>query len=483
MGASARQRRSTAPDSRADRERLRRGSAFESSLEAVGVQLGGAVASSGIGASVLHSTTYSSWPSYPWEADAVQQRPRPPSQDGDGFRRDWDVDTLARLAKVKAAAAAAETAEPDLPVWWITFQMSWWAPQWITGGLLVGILIPFKLLDIVGEERKSHALALVTVMNTCVNLCGPLFGGASDAMPYTSVGRRRPFIVVGMLAVAMGIYVMCYAHSYGLFFAGWALFCVGNNCAQPAYSCLLPELIPNQQRGLASGIFVFFQVFGALISSGLGLLVGQSTISDDVAYWILIGLALYSAVAGCIGMGKRPGLWSPERPPLDEKKTDAGEVTEPLLGAAATEAAVDVYVEATPATGDDDQAVTAADAHSALPALPAPIRKLLSFFTAFEFPNFRWLFIYIFIWSSSGQFGGLFKAYWMADVIGPDCANTPHRHHNVISTTVSRRLLVFADDFFGYEIAKCSVVPPEELEACTSSGAQSALSIMNGMNQ
>ena len=244
--------------------------------------------------------------------------------------------------------------------------------------------------------------------------------------------------------------------------------------AQPAYSCLLPELVPNQQRGLASGIFVFFQVLGALISSGLGLLVGQGTITDDTAYWILIGLALYSALAGCVGMGRRPGLWSPERPPLDEsaegdgakQQVKAAEKTQPDTGVAAAAAeggstsstnVVDESVETQAGEASSGEA-SSSSVLETLP-LPAPLVKFLSFFTAFGSGNFRWLFIYIFIWSSSGQFGNLFKAYWMADVIGPDF------------------------DFFGYEIAKCSVVPPEEMEACTSSGAQSALSIMNGMNQ
>jgi hypothetical protein len=225
-----RQRRATAPESRAARERLRRGSAVEESLETLGVKLGGgAVQSSGIGAAFLHLTTYQNWPSFPWEATAAEDDDARGGPDGTApFRTDWEAGTLARLKKISDGAHA----EPDQAVWWIVFQMSWWAPQWITGGLLVGILIPFRLLDIVGEEKKTDALALITVMNTAVNLCGPLFGGASDAMPYTSLGRRRPFILLGMLGVAASIYIMCYAHSYGLFFAGWALFCVGNNCAQ-----------------------------------------------------------------------------------------------------------------------------------------------------------------------------------------------------------------------------------------------------------
>lgn len=429
-----RRRRATAPESVALRHR--RGSAVEESLETVGHTVGGAVQSSGIGAQFLHLTTYQNWPSFPW--DKADEKP-PLEQPGGGaveapFCKDWDADTLHRLQKISDSAGPTE---PDQPVWWIVFQMSWWAPQWITGGLLVGILIPFRLLDIVGEEKKTDALALVTVLNTAVNLCGPLFGGASDAMPYTRLGRRRPFILFGMLGVAASIYIMCYAHSYGLFFLGWMLFCIGNNCAQPAYSCLLPELVPNQQRGLASGIFVFFQVFGALISSGLGLLVGQGSIGDDAAYWILIGLALYSALAGCVGMGRRPGLWSPERPPVDQDKLQKQDTQ----------------------GGDDRGELRCGDNDSFAGRQLAPLRTIASFFTAFTSSNFRWLFIYIFIWSSSGQFGNLFKAYWMADVIGPDF------------------------DFFGYEVAKCSGLPPTEIESCTSSGAQSALSIMNGMNQ
>ena len=440
-----RRRRATAPGSAAPRRR--RTSAVEESLETLGVTLGGAVQSTGIGAQMMHLTTYQNWPSFPWEAgDGTTTSTGSTGRHHDdtsavSFRTDWDADTLARLQRI--ADSSNGTTEPDQPVWWIVFQMSWWAPQWITGGLLVGILIPFRLLDIVDEDKKTDALALITVLNTVVNLCGPLFGGASDAMPYTRIGRRRPFILLGMLGVAASIYIMCYAHTYVLFFIGWALFCVGNNCAQPAYSCLLPELVPNQQRGLASGIFVFFQVFGALISSGLGLLVGQGTISDDAAYWVLIGLALYSSLAGCVGMGRHPGIWSPERPPLDENQDEED---------------ADKQKEVPKAHGSEAEPQLI-QSDLILAPFPAPLRKLLSFFTAFGSGNFRWLFIYIFIWSSSGQFGNLFKAYWMADVIGPDF------------------------DFFGYEIAKCSVVPPEEFESCTSSGAQSALSIMNGMNQ
>ena len=185
------------------------------------------------------------------------------------------------------------------------------------------------------------------------------------------------------------------AGDYTLFMASWVLFCLGNNCAQSAFGCLLPELIPNQQRDLASGIFVFFQVLGALLSSILGLCVGKQIITDDTAYWVLIALAFGSMLTGCVAMGRRPGLWSPERRPL--RKPAAPEEGD---GPAAAQ------------EGGAAPALKAA-APGALAALPAPLRTALGFFTAFTTGNFDWLFLYIFVWSSSGQFGGLFQAFWM----------------------------------------------------------------------
>jgi MFS family permease len=186
----------------------------------------------------------------------------------------------------------------------------------ITGQLLNTVLIPFRLIHLVGEGRKTHALALVTVFSTVVNLCGPLFGAASDAMPYSrTFGRRRPFIVVGMLCVCSSIYLMKEARSYPAFMVGWLLFCLGNNTAQPAYSCLLPELIPERQRNVASGIFVLFQVSGALVSSGLGLMIGRGHIGDATAYAILLSIEATSLCTGIVSMGRRPGLWVAERPP------------------------------------------------------------------------------------------------------------------------------------------------------------------------
>ena len=105
-------------------------------------------------------------------------------------------------------------------------------------------------------------------------------------------------------------------------------------------------------------------------------------------------------------VGRRPGLWSPERPPLDES--------------AAKDAKKDEKEEKEEKEGGEVERVEEREEQcdGCREALPAPLRTLLSFFTAFEVANFHWLFLYIFLWSSSGQFGMLFQAYWMQDIIG-----------------------------------------------------------------
>ena len=198
---------------------------------------------------MLHITTYQQWPSFPWQSgrrvgnipsnrSRVHGAAAPPLLER-GVAQDKGLQDAGRH-------------KHNLPTWWIVFQMFFWAPQWVTGGLLGSVLIPFRMIELVGERYKTHALALTTVTATVVNLCGPFFGAASDALPYTRFGRRRPFVFCGMIGVCGAIWLMKEAGSYTSFMLGWVLFVVGNNTAQPAYSCVLPELIPEHQRGLGA---------------------------------------------------------------------------------------------------------------------------------------------------------------------------------------------------------------------------------------
>ena len=66
--------------------------------------------------------------------------------------RTEDVDFLSGPVVATANGSGTDAAdvkqcdddadlEPLLPTWWIVFQFSWWSVQWVTGGLLGGILV------------------------------------------------------------------------------------------------------------------------------------------------------------------------------------------------------------------------------------------------------------------------------------------------------------------------------------------------------
>ena len=62
-----------------------------------------------------------------------------------------------------------------------------------------------------------HVLQVTTTVSTIINIAGPVFGAASDSMPYTWLGRRRPFIFVGMLAVCVALWQLERADTYAGF--------------------------------------------------------------------------------------------------------------------------------------------------------------------------------------------------------------------------------------------------------------------------
>lgn len=68
---------------------------------------------------------------------------------------------------------------PRLPLWWLLFQQSYWHPQFFSFLLCVNVLVPFRVLDLVGDEKKAESLALT---GTIVNLVA--LSGATRMLEY-----------------------------------------------------------------------------------------------------------------------------------------------------------------------------------------------------------------------------------------------------------------------------------------------------------
>src|SRR5437763_2835050 len=136
-----------------------------------------------------------------------------------------------------------------ISIFWLALNFHWAA--------LGIIILPSQVFKIVGELHKGEALALVLVPGAFVSLfANPLFGMLSDRTRgwLAAWGRRRPYILLGTLVNVGALICMALATDIPSLSLGFILLQFSSNVAQAPFHALLPDIVPPEQRGVASGI-------------------------------------------------------------------------------------------------------------------------------------------------------------------------------------------------------------------------------------
>ncbi|MBN1453176.1 MAG: MFS transporter [Anaerolineales bacterium] len=181
---------------------------------------------------------------------------------------------------------------------YITININWFALT-TRSQTLTPLVIPLLVQQFVGEAQKGSyvgALRLWTLMAAL--LFQALIGTLSDHTA-TRWGRRKPYIFFGVLFEVIVVLSIGFTAGLDGLSGYWVLFVLvmlsmlGSNSAHAATQALIPDLVPDEKKGIFSGvkaalelpvplIFVSFVVakqlvggnlWGGLISLALVLLV------------------------------------------------------------------------------------------------------------------------------------------------------------------------------------------------------------------
>lgn len=170
-----------------------------------------------------------------------------------------------------------------------------------------GLVFPLLVQQFVGETQKGAyygTLRLWTLMTAL--LTQALWGLLSDHSRLRW-GRRRPFIfggtvvaliAIGLVGASAGMAGMA---GYTFFFAAAILMSVASNAGQAAQQALIPDLVPEAQRGRFSGVKAILEVplplilvsftIARLIAAGDlwgGLLATMAVLALSMALTLLI---------------------------------------------------------------------------------------------------------------------------------------------------------------------------------------------------
>jgi MFS family permease len=156
-----------------------------------------------------------------------------------------------------------------LSVYWVAIGYLWTS--------LGGLIIPDLVLQLVGKAHEGLALGVLEGIGSLMAVVWqPVMGAVSDRTR-TRWGRRRPFILTGTAGDVVFLIGLALSGSYWFVVVFYFLLQTASNTAQGPYQGLMPDVVPEDQRGTASGFYGVSNVIGLLAGTiGAGFILAHA---------------------------------------------------------------------------------------------------------------------------------------------------------------------------------------------------------------
>lgn len=127
-----------------------------------------------------------------------------------------------------------------------------------------------------GSATQDLALVL-SVGAIFAIVSNPIFGHLSDRTR-SSFGRRRPWLIGGMLCGTAALLIIARAESVNAVLVGWCLAQLAFNAVLAAMVAVLPDQVPEVQRGTVSGVIAICLPLGQALGALVARAVSESTV-------------------------------------------------------------------------------------------------------------------------------------------------------------------------------------------------------------
>ena len=177
-----------------------------------------------------------------------------------------------------------------ISIFWFALNFHWSA--------LGIIILPSQVFKLVGTLHQGEALAFILVPGAFISLfANPLFGMLSDETRgrFARFGRRRPYILLGTLVNIGALVWMALARDIASLAVAYALIQLSNNAASAPFHALLPDIVPGEQRGLASGVMGLLATVGSIsgvIVAGIFIDASKPASAYQQGLWLTYGIII-----------------------------------------------------------------------------------------------------------------------------------------------------------------------------------------------
>jgi MFS family permease len=153
---------------------------------------------------------------------------------------------------------------------------------------LTTIVIQNQIDAVVPKANQGTAIGLaISVGGLFALAIPPIVGAISDRL-VTPLGRRRPIMIGATLLTLPGLVVLATANNYPQIVIGYGLVQFFFNAAGAAYAGIIPDVVPAQDFGRASGFLATMVQLG----SGAGLFANTLITGAHLDRWIYLAFAV-----------------------------------------------------------------------------------------------------------------------------------------------------------------------------------------------
>ena len=157
---------------------------------------------------------------------------------------------------------------------------------------LTTVLMQTRIDLVVPKGHQNTAIGVALGLGGILAFAVPPLVGAFSDRLNTPYGRRRPIMVVGSVLTMPGLAFIAFANNFPEVLVGVVIIQFFFNAAGAAYAGIIPDVVPAQETGRASGFLATMTQLG--IGSGLGI---TGALGDKPASYFVMGLvALLSLI-------------------------------------------------------------------------------------------------------------------------------------------------------------------------------------------
>ncbi|HEY1456245.1 MAG TPA: MFS transporter [Candidatus Dormibacteraeota bacterium] len=190
---------------------------------------------------------------------------------------------------------------------------------------LTTILIQAQVDSVVSKGSQNTAIGVALGLGGLLAMTVPPIVGAWSDRLNTRFGRRRPIMVAGTLLTLPGLVLLMTASSYPQIVVGYAIIQFFFNAAGAAYAGIIPDVVPAQQVGKASGFLATMTQLG--IGGGLGV---TGLMTGNRAIYLVMGAVAALSLIPTVWAAQSEGMERIERPPKRPLRDSLSEFVRPL---------------------------------------------------------------------------------------------------------------------------------------------------------